>query len=361
MSEIQPALRQWLELHCKETLGAAPGEIHPLAGDASSRAYYRVHLQPGGEARSALLMEFPPDQSPLGSEEATEGECPITELPFLNVARHLERVGVPVPKIYVAAVEQGLLLLEDLGNTHLYDVISSHDEDEHALGLKLFGRAIDVMALMHERASERAEDNDCTAFYQRMSQKLFAWEFDHFLEYGAEVPMGEKIPERERAQLKELFAGISKELAGLPRVFTHRDYHSQNILVSHDRIVLIDFQDALMGPSVYDLASLLRDRYFGLSEEEIDGFLQRYLHGRPDSAEAKMDFDKLRRLFDLQVLQRNMKAAGRFVYIDRVKGKSHLLVHLPALFKSMLGIIERRGELAPLADLVERARDANLN
>ena len=73
-----------------------------------------------------------------------------------------------------------------------------------------------------------------------------------------------------------------------------------------------------------------------------------------------MDFAAFRRLFDIQVLQRNMKAAGRFVYIDRVKGKSHLLVHLPALFASMQGVIARHEELAPLAPMVERARQANL-
>lgn len=358
---LKPAIAKWLDKNCKESLGAAPAEVHPLAGDASARAYYRVHLGEGARSPSALLMEFPPGLSVLGAEEATEGRCPITELPFLNVARHLEHAGIPVPKIYVAAPEEGLLLLEDLGNTHLHDVISSHDPDEHAQGLELFGEAIDVMARMHERASAHIEGEDCTAFYQRMSEVLFVWEFDHFLEYGYDVPAGEPLAEPERSEARTLFAKLSKELAALPGVFTHRDYHSQNILVNHDQIVLIDFQDALMGPSLYDLASLLRDRYFGLSEDEVDGFLRRYLAARPACPEAKMDFAALRRLFDIQVLQRNMKAAGRFVYIDRVKGKSHLLVHLPALFASMQKVIARHGELAVLSPMVERAREANLN
>ena len=359
-STIKPAIKNWLDNHCAEVLGATPAEVHPLAGDASARAYYRVRLGQGSTVPSALLMEFPPGLSVLGAEEATEGECPITELPFLNVARHLANAGIPVPRIYLAAPEEGLLLLEDLGNAHLHDVISSHDPDEHAQGLQLFGEAIDVMAQMHEKASAPADGDDCTAFYQRMSEGLFIWEFDHFLEYGYDVPVGEALADPERGEVRALFASLSKELAALPGVFTHRDYHSQNILVSHDRIVLIDFQDALMGPSLYDLASLLRDRYFGLSEEEIDVFLHRYLAARPACVEAQMEFAALRRLFDIQVMQRNMKAAGRFVYIDRVKGKSHLLVHLPALFASMQSVIARHEELAVLAPMVERARQANL-
>ena len=357
-STIRPAIAKWLEENCAALFGAPPAEVVPLAGDASARAYYRVKMGEGAAVPGALLMEFPAGLKPLGSEEATEGACPITELPFLNVGRHLDRAGIPVPKVYHASVSEGLMLLEDLGNTHLFDVISNQETRER--GLELFGEAIDVMARMHEKASVRDRRDDCTAFYQRMSEKLFVWEFEHFVEYGFEVPAGAKLEGAEGAEIRALFQKISAELAGLPEVFTHRDYHSQNILVAEGHVVLIDFQDALMGPSVYDLASLLRDRFFGLSEDEVDGFLRRYLEARPQCAEAKMEFAAFRRLFDLQVLQRNMKAAGRFVYIDRVKGKSHLLVHLPNLFASMKSVLARLPELAPLAPLVERARAANL-
>jgi len=297
-----------------------------------------------------VLMEFPPNTSPLGSEEATEGKCPITELPFLNVARHLTRAGIRVPKLLDAAVEEGFILLEDLGGTHLYDEI----EKDRARGLELFGLAIDEMVKMHEWASRKTEGDDCTAFYQRMSERLYAWEFDHFLEYGVEARSG-PVPPEEREGIRKVFARMSKELGALPAVFTHRDYHSQNILVKEGEIILIDFQDALLGPAVYDLASLLRDRYFGLSEEEVDAFLRRYLEGRSRGSGAAVAFADFRRHFDYQVLQRNMKAFGRFVYLDKVKGKPHLLIHLPNLFASMKKVIALRPELAVLKELVEKA------
>ncbi len=343
----------YLKDACPRALGAAFERFEPLRGDASARKYYRVYLKGGAKAKTAILMEFPPNLSPLGSEEATEGVCPIKELPFVNVSRHLTRNGVRVPAIYDAQEEKGFILLEDLGDTHLFDAVNAPGGRER--GLALFGKAIDEMAGMHERASHREPGQDCTAFYQRMSEKLYLWEFEHFTEYGVEAKTGQKLSESEKKASEEIFARISKELAALPAVFTHRDFHSQNILVKDGEIVLIDFQDALLAPAVYDLASLLRDRYFGLSEGEVDELLKRYLKARPESAEAKMDFAKFRRLFDFQVLQRNMKAAGRFVYLDKVKGKPHLLVHLPNLFASMKRVIASREELSPLAPMVERA------
>lgn len=333
--------------------------VAPLTGDASARSYYRVSFE--GTSRvgaSAILMVMPAGAGPLGSEEASEGENPITEMPFLNVARHLARAGVNVPAIFDARPEQGLVLLEDLGDTHLYDVVSN--ESQRLKGLQFFGLAVDQMSRMHEAASRPVAGDDCVAFHQRMSERLILWEFEHFIEYGYEARVGRKLSDEEGRGVRELFATISRELAEQPAVFTHRDFHSRNILVSEGSIVLIDFQDALMGPAVYDLASLLRDRYFGLSDDEIVALIQRYLLARPQSREARMPFEAFRRLFDLQVLQRNMKAAGRFVYLDRVKGKPHLLKHIPALFASMRETIERHpeelGVLEPLVSQAARVR-----
>ncbi len=354
--EVPQPVWDYLSEACFPAFNAAAREVAPLQGDASARKYFRVELQPGAEVgKTVILMQFPAGLKPLGSEEATEGKCPIEELPFVNVRKFLERRGVRVPHIFDVRQNLGFLLLEDLGDFHLLDAITQ----DRKKGLALFGKAISQMALMHEKAGRPDGGEDCTAFYQRMSERLYAWEFEHFLEYGYAARLGyavEKTGELPHvAEARKIFAGISKELARLPAVFTHRDFHSQNIIVKDGEVVLIDFQDALLAPSVYDLASLLRDRYFGLTEGEVGAFLRQYLSERPGCREARMAFGDFRRLFDLQVLQRNMKAAGRFVFLDKVKGKPHLLPHLPNLFKSMKNVIAQRAELAPLLPLVEKA------
>src|SRR5947209_15226067 len=117
---------------------------------------------------------------------------------------------------------------------------------------------------------------------------------------------------------------IAEQLATQQTVFTHRDYHSRNLMVQDERIRVIDFQDALMGPSTYDLASLLRDSYLSLDQDLIDELVIRYLEGRA-KASAPLDRVTFLRLFDLTSVQRNLKAAGRFVYIAREKHNDRYL------------------------------------
>jgi hypothetical protein len=133
------------------------------------------------------------------------------------------------------------------------------------------------------------------------------------------------------------FQNIAELLAAQPRVFTHRDYHSRNLMVTGDRLGVLDFQDALMGPAAYDLASLLRDAYLALDESLIDELLAAYLDRMEQSGAGLGDRAAFRRLFDLTSIQRNLKAAGRFVYIDRVKKNPKFLADIPRV----LGYVRR--------------------
>ena len=97
------------------------------------------------------------------------------------------------------------------------------------------------------------------------------------------------------------------------------------LLKEEDRIGLIDFQDALMGPTTYDLASFLRDSYVQLTDEQETHLLKYY--------ERKSSTEVDRHLYGVTSLQRNLKAAGRFYYISMVKGKD---THLPYVKPSLL-------------------------
>jgi len=136
-------------------------------------------------------------------------------------------------------------------------------------------------------------------------------------------------------------------------VFTHRDYHSRNLMVREKsvngtRLGVLDFQDALMGPATYDLASLLRDAYIALDEPLVDDLIACYLGRMAGSMAVGTDAGKFRRLFDLTSIQRNLKAAGRFVYIDRVKHNPKFLADIPRVLGYVRQNLAKYPELATL-------------
>jgi aminoglycoside/choline kinase family phosphotransferase len=140
---------------------------------------------------------------------------------------------------------------------------------------------------------------------------------------------------------------MAELLAGQPAVFVHRDYHSRNLMVDGNRLGIIDFQDALMGPATYDLASLLRDAYIQLDDALIDELIQYYVAGLA-ARRVHVDPAGYRRLFDLTSIQRNLKAAGRFVYIDRVKHNPRFLADIPRVLGYVRRNLEKYPELATL-------------
>jgi aminoglycoside/choline kinase family phosphotransferase len=152
--------------------------------------------------------------------------------------------------------------------------------------------------------------------------------------------------------LRAAFQPIVSELAAQPRCLTHRDYHSRNLMLYRDRIWLLDFQDALLGPPHYDLASLLRDSYIALSDDLIDTLLDDYVRLSGQAGRPIADPAAFRRLFDLTSVQRNLKAAGRFVYIAKVKRNPNFLPSIPRTLGYVRANCRRYPELKPLAELL---------
>ncbi len=308
-------------------------KLFPLAGDASNRRYFRIELSET-TPRSVILMQLAEPEAFKQSEEAVSGGGrQITELPFLNIHAHLSKAGVPVPSLYYYDHAAGLLYLEDFGDVTLSDACA------HAAAPELearYRKAIDVLVQVQSRATSPA-DPDCLAFHRTFDVPLLMWEFDHFLEYGIAARHGSPLDGKDEAAMREEFRKISEILAGQPRVFVHRDYHSRNLMVDGSRLGVIDFQDALMGPATYDLASLLRDAYIALDESLIDRLVQYYLDQLQEGRHMWTNREAFRRLFDFTSIQRNLKAAGRFVYIDRVKGNPKFLADIPRT----LGYVKR--------------------
>jgi aminoglycoside/choline kinase family phosphotransferase len=337
-----------LEAALRDQVKAAVGKVAPeapvlkLKGDASNRSYYRV----GSGAGSYVLMVMPPD-SLKKSEEATAGDAP-TELPFLNVHRYLSGLGIRVPRIHRFDEPAGMMVLEDLGDLTFEQALEGGQRWQ-----EYYPRAVQLLAQLRVQA-ERRPDPSCLAFGRAFDVPLYHWELHHFREWGLEAWSGSKASPSEAAQLETHFQHISNALAAEPKGFTHRDYQSRNLMVKDGELVVIDFQDALLGPRQYDLVALLRDSYVELPRDFVEAMVVRYLEAYQKAGGERLDRTGFMQTFDLLTVQRKLKDAGRFEYINRVKGNPGFLVSIPASLRYVRDALERRPELLPMRRILAR-------
>jgi hypothetical protein len=289
------------------------------------------------------------DRLPLSSAELTVFATPPAELPFINVGRFLARIGVRVPTLFHHDADAGVLLLEDVGDTTLRAAAEARDADV----LRFYRLAIDQLVRL-QVVGTREADPACVAFQQRFDRRLFAWEFDHFLEYG--IP---GVPVAAHPPLRAAFAPVAARLGDAPAHLAHRDFHSWNLHVHGGAICVLDFQDALLAPATYDLASLLTDRDTAtVINPALEGTLiDYYVEALRRAGTPPDDPRAVRDQYFLCVLQRALKVVGRFHYLADVKGKRGYLSFLP----HVAGQARRAlGALPPAFDGLREALRAHL-
>ncbi|MEX0806615.1 MAG: phosphotransferase [Candidatus Binatia bacterium] len=322
-----------------------------LAGDASSRRYHRARIETPGAPKSVIIMELPAGSSlPLSSDELAVFKEVPQELPFLNMHRFLSRIGVRVPKLYGDWESQGILLLEDLGDTALWDRVQGLAQSE-VVGW--YEKAIDELLVLQIRGTQ-ARDQACIAFQQRFDLRLYMWEFDHFLEYGLEARPDTRIAKSAIEELRRIFLDIARRLDQYPACLNHRDYHSWNLMIHDNTVAVIDFQDALLAPPQYDLASLLNDR---ITDSVIEPHLEErliryYLRQRADSEKRTIDKDEFFEIYLLSAIQRDLKVVGRFYYLDVVKGKPGYKKFIPPTVHRLKRNIARVPQLEPVIPIL---------
>ncbi len=322
-----------------------------LAGDASSRRYLRVSLAGAGAPASVIVMALPAESSlPLSSEELAVFNEPLKELPFLNLHRFLSRIGARVPKLFGAWEQEGILVLEDLGDTALWDQVQGlHERDI----LTWYERAIDELLVLHV-AGTQARDTACIAFQQRFDYRLYMWEFEHFLEYGLEKRPGAAVSKHALDELRHVFTGIARRLDGESPCFSHRDYHSWNLMVHDGAVAVIDFQDALLAPAQYDLASLLNDRITDtvITPRLEERLLQYYMDQRAARTGTTLSADAFREIYLRSAIQRDLKVVGRFWYLDVVKGKPGYKKFIPGTLRRLKRNLTRLPETAKVVPIL---------
>jgi N-acetylmuramate 1-kinase len=319
--ELEPALRK--------LYGLAPCDIEltKLKGDASTRSYYRLRVagvkadgsayQPG----SLIVMYLPEDS--LRSDEAVTGQAP-RELPFINLQRLLVGRGVPVPEIYLDDSAHRVVLLEDLGDETLEARLNNNDRASRPA---MYRQAVRLLVRLH-KACNRPEPG-CVAYERKFDADLLRWELDHFRQWGLESwygPLNSADGSEFDASFRRIVGGLENVTSG----FVHRDFQSRNLMFAPRKtgevLVVIDFQDALIGPRPYDLVALLCDSYVDLDLALQEEMIAYYVSLRGLSGPEAERFE---RDFWLTAVHRKLKDAGRFVFIDRVRGNPGFLRWYP--------------------------------
>ena len=277
-------------------------EIVALTPDASTREYFRIPWDKG----TAVAAVYPEPFDPAVH-------------PYLDVTRLFVEAGLPVPEVYDTDGASGIIVQEDLGDRQLYQVFETASEEERET---LIEQAIELIARI-QAATSRAFERESISSRLAFDEPKLAWELNFFFEHYFGSLRRETLRHGEAAELKAELNDIAAELSARPRVLCHRDYHSFNLMLDkHDRLRIVDHQDARMGPASYDLVSLLLDRVLAMPPlAEIRERRLFLLAARDRLGLQPYDPDEFAREFRLMTVQRRLKACGTFSYQTGVRGR----------------------------------------
>src|SRR6266852_3125661 len=286
-------------------------KIRPIEKGGSDRKFYRIRCSPD---QTVILVKYN-----LEHEENRH---------YVQIARFLDERGIRVPKIYFHDPAEGLVWIEDLGESDLY----SYRRENWLVRRAFYDSALDQIAALHS-----LPESTCVEMKEYLPAEfnaaLYVWEQNYFFENCLGRYFG--VDDGKLASLAALPAlnQIAEQLAGLPRVLVHRDFQSQNIIIRNGQAYLIDFQGMRPGLAEYDVASLLYDPYVELAETERAELLT-YYRGRQLENGITVDGE-----FDLKLrlcaMQRLMQALGAYGFLGLVKGHKHFLKHVAPAMQSL--------------------------
>lgn len=313
MHERENALKEWL-VH---TIKQQDFVLKPLAGDASFRRYFRLHYN----RLTQVVMDAPPGKEDLQ--------------PFIRIAQILEQAGVHTPKILAMNLEQGFLLLSDLGDELLLndlqnETVTQHYQHAIMTLFKIQSCPIDAPTLASfDKAFMLKEMSLCPEWFLNAYLAL-------------------ELSQEEHIVWNNSMEWIATEVAKQPLTFIHRDYHSRNLMLVEvpTELGVIDFQDAMHGPFTYDLVSLLKDCYISWPRHKVLEWVEFFY--TQNNLASSYSLAEFTRAFDLCGLQRHLKVLGVFSRLHLRDNKPGYLKDLPLTLKYVLECSETYPELHPL-------------
>ena len=295
------------------------GILQVASEDASFRSYYR--LVDG--KKSIIVMD-----SSLQKESL---------LPFIDMTERLTKSGVRVPKIYAQNMQEGFLLLEDLGNRHLLQDLSKDNYQAY------YAKAIDEIIKIQTADIQNLPLYDA---------EFLRFEMELMQEWYLEKHLEKSLDAEEKQIITDAINRAVEVVLSQPQgVFVHRDFHSRNIMITpQDEVAVIDYQDARVGAITYDLVSLLRDCYIAFDPVEIEKLALLFR----DKKSLNVDDATFIKWFDFMGLQRHIKVLGIFARLHLRDGKDGYLNDIPQTLRYVKEVSAKYEEMKPLLQLFEK-------
>ena len=310
-----------------------PGQdvlIVPASADASFRRYFRLSL-PDGTTR--ILMDAPPEHE----------DC----RPFIKVAALLAKAGLAAPRVLDQDLEQGFLLLTDLGRIGYLEALHA----DLSLADTLIRPVLDTLVRWQQASSAATLPPYDAAMLRR--------ELELFPEWFIGRHLGVTLADNEKLLLERSFKYLINAALNQPKVYVHRDFMPRNLMLVESEQTLtpaiIDFQDAVYGPITYDVVSLFRDAFISWDEEqEIDWVVRYWEKARAAGLPVRADFGDFWREYELMGLQRHLKVLGIFCRLKYRDGKDKYIEDLPRFMRYAKKTAGRYLPLKPLLNLLDK-------
>ena len=326
MDRLQ-ALKDW----AAQQVGSDYSDIVPASADASFRRYFRVLAKSG----NYIVMDAP----------TLHEDC----RPFIRIAKLLGEAGVHVPQVLAQDLEQGFLLLTDLGDTTYLAALTDATPNQPS-ARDLYLAANDALIRI-----QQASQPGVLPEYDRA---LLTRELMLFPEWYVAKHLGVDMSPEQSATLTTVFERLLANNLAQPQVYVHRDWHSRNLMVSDPNPGILDFQDAVYGPITYDLASLYKDAYIVWDEEQsLDWIIRYWEKARTAGLPVAADFSDFYRDYEWMGAQRHIKVLGIFARLYHRDGKDGYLKDMPRVMQYLRIVCARYDELKPLLYLLDGLQD----
>ncbi len=320
--EYMQKIEAWVE-----SLGYSNYRLEVVSADASYRKYYRLILE---DEKTFIVMD-----SSIQVESI---------YPFIDVSVRLLKSNVQIPRVYSQNLQDGYLLLEDLGNTHLIDILNE-------MSYKLV-----YMKSISEILKMQKTDTTGLELYD---EKFLNFEMGLMEDWFLEKHHNIYLSKEEKQSLNAILELVKDEVLSQPQgYFVHRDFHSRNIMFAgRGKIWVIDYQDARIGALTYDLVSLLKDVYIKFDikfsrAKMLELVLEfKLLKGKELT---HISDEQLIRWFDFTGLQRHIKILGIFARLKLRDNKPAYIKDIPMTLIYIHEMIELYPELEPLKRILDK-------
>jgi aminoglycoside/choline kinase family phosphotransferase len=330
-------LKAWLNAHAARH-ALELDTLAPASSDASFRRYFRL----AGKAAEG---------ESIGTLIAVDAPPPEKCREFVQIAQLLEAANVHVPRVLEVDFEAGFMLVTDLGtDSYLGALSAAQSGDDPRLARTLMRDALDALIRWQLTSREGALPPFDEAFLRREMELMPEWFIGRHL--------GREIDDKTRGLLDRTFALLIASARAQPQVFMLRDFMPRNLMIAAAPAPVnpgvLDFQDAVLGPITYDVASLLRDAFLSWDEEfELDCFVYYWERAKKAGLPVDPDFGEFYRQLEWMGLQRHIKVLGLFCRINYRDSKPHYMKDLPRFIGYARKVAERYAPLRPFAKLLD--------